>query len=127
MVQQGTILNICDNSGARYVKCIKVLGGSHSRYARIGDKIVVSVKELRSKRKSTAKVKKGAVLHALVIHTKQIFFQNAGRTAKFKLNTAVLLNNQNKPIGSRIIAGVPLKIRFSKFMRLATLSLGLVK
>ena len=127
MIQQGTILNICDNSGARYVKCIKVLGGSHRHYARIGDKIVVSIKELRAKRKSTAKVKKGTVMHAIIIHTKQLFTQNSGRSSKFKFNTAALINNQSKPIGTRIIAGVPSKIRYSKFMRLATLSAGIIK
>ena len=127
MIQSGTVLNVIDNSGAKEVRCIKVLGGYRKRYAYIGDLIVVSVIALRTKRKISTKVKKGEVLKALLVRTKTpLKYFSGGECLHFFENSVVLLNNQHKPIGTRIFGSLPQKIRYTKHLRLASLSSGLI-
>jgi large subunit ribosomal protein L14 len=117
MIQMQTVLQVADNSGARKVMCIKVLGGSHKRYARAGDVIQVSVKDAQPK----SKVKKGSVMKAVVVRTSQGERRNDGSLIRFDDNAAVLLNNQNEPIGTRIFGPVTRKLR-DNFMKIISLA-----
>ena len=117
MIQQQTVLNVSDNSGAKLVKCIKVLGGFKKKTAKIGDIIVVSVSKLRNKSKKTSKVKKGEVLKALIIRTKFKKSKSDGSFMWFGNNSVSLLNKQNKPIASRVLGPLPafsIPVNFSK-------------
>lgn len=118
MIQTQTYLDIADNSGARRVMCIKVLGGSHRRYASIGDVIKVTVKEAIPR----GRVKKGQVLDAVVVRTKKGVRRPDGSLIKFDGNAAVLLNPQNEPIGTRIFGPVTRELRTGKFMRIVSLA-----
>ena len=122
MIQSGTYLNVIDNSGAKDVCCIKVSTGYRRRYSFVGDVIVVSVKSLRSKRKATSKVKKGDVVKALVVRTKSKKKDFSGKTLSFLENSVVLLNNQYKPIGSRVFGSVPMALSFSKYLKVSSIS-----
>ena len=117
MIQMQTVLDVADNSGARKVMCIKVLGGSHRRYARIGDIIKVSVKDALPK----SKVKKGSVMKAVVIRTAQGVRRDDGSLIRFDGNAAVLLSNQNEPIGTRIFGPVTRELR-ERFMKIISLA-----
>lgn len=117
MIQMQTVLEVADNSGARKVMCIKVLGGSHRRYARVGDVIKVSVKDAIPR----SKVKKGAVMKAVVVRTAQGVRRNDGSLIRFDGNAAVLLNNQNEPIATRIFGPVTRELR-EKFMKIISLA-----
>ena len=117
MIQMQTVLDIADNSGARRVMCIKVLGGSHRRYARIGDIIKVSVKEAIPR----SKVKKGDVMSAVVVRTSKGVRRADGSEIRFDNNAAVLLNNQNEPIGTRIFGPVTRELR-KRFMKIISLA-----
>ena len=97
MIQNGTYLNVIDNSGAKKVYCIQVKGGYKKRYARIGDIITVSVKMLRTKRRATSKVKKGEVLKALIVRTKCGLKDYSNKSISFFENSVILLNNNNRP------------------------------
>jgi len=127
MIQTGSYLRVTDNSGAKEVLCIKVLGGFRKRYAAVGDVILVSVKSLRPKRKAQSKVQKGSIQRALVTRLKKNLMSSAGNQTKFFLNDVVLLNRQNKPIGSRVFGGMHKSFRFGKYMRVVSMSSGLVK
>lgn len=127
MIQVGTKLRVSDNSGAKYVSCIKVLGGYKKRYARIGDKIVVSVLNLRSKRRSQTKIQKGKVTYGIVVRTKINKATQSNIKYAFFDNAVVLITQQGKPLASRIIGGIPRKIRYTRYMRIATLSAGVIK
>ena len=118
MIQTQSYLEVADNSGARRVMCIKVLGGSHRRYARIGDLIKVSVKEAIPR----GKVKKGQVMDALVVRTKKGVRRADGSLIKFDDNAAVLLNAQQQPIGTRIFGPVTRELRSEKFMKIISLA-----
>lgn len=118
MIQTQSYLQVADNSGARRVMCIKVLGGSHRRYARIGDRIKVTVKEAIPR----GKVKKGQVLDALVVRTKKGVRRSDGSLIKFDDNAAVLLNNQDAPIGTRIFGPVTRELRSEKYMKIISLA-----
>ncbi len=118
MIQTQSYLDVADNSGARRVMCIKVLGGSHRRYARVGDLIKVSVKEAIPR----GKVKKGQVMTAVVVRTKKGVRRADGSLIKFDDNAAVLLNNQNAPIGTRIFGPVTRELRGEKFMKIISLA-----
>ena len=118
MIQTQTILEVADNSGARRVQCIKVLGGSHRRYARIGDVIKVSVKEAIPR----GKVKKGDVMNAVVGRTRQGVRRQDGSLIRFDENAAVLLNNQRQPIGTRIFGPVTRELRGDQFMKIISLA-----
>ena len=118
MIQMQTMLNVADNSGARSVMCIKVLGGSHRRYAAIGDIIKVSVKEAIPR----GKVKKGDVVDAVVVRTKKGVRRADGSVIRFDSNAAVLLNNQHEPIGTRIFGPVTRELRGEQFMKIVSLA-----
>ena len=118
MIQTESYLDIADNSGARRVMCIKVLGGSHRRYAGIGDVIKVTVKEAIPR----GRVKKGQVLDAVVVRTKKGIRRPDGSIIRFDDNAAVLLNNQKQPIGTRIFGPVTRELRNDKFMRIISLA-----
>lgn len=118
MIQTQTMLEIADNSGARRVQCIKVLGGSHRRYARVGDIIKISVKEAIPR----GKVKKGDVLNAVVVRTRQGVRRPDGSLIRFDENAAVLLNNSKQPIGTRIFGPVTRELRSEQFMKIISLA-----
>ena len=126
MIQTGTFLNVIDNSGAKNVLCIKVLSGYKRRYVKIGDLIVVSVKNLRAKRRSSSKIKKGEITKALVVRTKSTVRSFSGEEVNFFENSVVLLNNQKKPLGTRIFGSLPKLFRFTKYLRIISLSAGLI-
>ena len=117
MIQTQSYLEVADNSGARRVMCIKVLGGSHRRYARVGDLIKVTVKEAIPR----GKVKKGQVMTAVVVRTKKGVRRSDGSTIKFDDNAAVLLNAQDAPI-TRIFGPVTRELRGEKFMKIISLA-----
>ncbi|MFT4520030.1 MAG: large subunit ribosomal protein L14 [Halioglobus sp.] len=118
MIQVQSYLEVADNSGARRVMCIKVLGGSKRRYARVGDLIKVSVKEAIPR----GKVKKGQVMTAVVVRTKKGVRRPDGSLIKFDDNAAVLLNAQDAPIGTRIFGPVTRELRGEKFMKIISLA-----
>ena len=118
MIQTETMLEIADNSGARKVQCIKVLGGSHRRYAHIGDVIKVAVKEAIPR----GRVKKGQVMDALVVRTRKGVRRPDGSLLKFDQNAAVLLNAQKQPVGTRIFGPVTRELRTENFMRIVSLA-----
>jgi len=118
MIQTQTFLDVADNSGARRVMCIKVLGGSHRRYAGVGDIIKVSIKDAIPR----GKVKKGQVMTAVVVRTRKGVRRADGSLIKFDDNAAVLLNNQQAPIGTRIFGPVTRELRGEKFMKIISLA-----
>ena len=118
MIQTESYLEVADNSGARRVMCIKVLGGSHRRYARVGDLIKVTVKEAIPR----GKVKKGQVMTAVVVRTKKGVRRGDGSLIKFDDNAAVLLNNNLAPIGTRIFGPVTRELRGEEFMKIISLA-----
>jgi large subunit ribosomal protein L14 len=122
MIQHHTILKVSDNSGAKTVKCIKVLGGFKRKFALLGDIIVVSIQQLRNKSKKNSKVKKKEIYRALIIRTKTKIKKKDGSIINFKENAVVLLNKQTKPVGTRIIGPIPklLKKKFYKFLSIST-------
>ncbi|MDA0998094.1 MAG: 50S ribosomal protein L14 [Proteobacteria bacterium] len=118
MIQVETNLEVADNSGARRVQCIKVLGGSKRRYASIGDVIVVSVKDAIPR----GKVKKGDVMQAVVVRTAKDIHRQDGTTIRFDSNAAVLINKQGEPIGTRIFGPVTRELRAKKYMKIVSLA-----
>jgi len=118
MIQTQTMLEVADNSGAKRVMCIKVLGGSHRRYARVGDLIKVTVKEAIPR----GKVKKGKVLNAVVVRTKAGVRRQDGSLIRFDDNAAVLLNASQAPIGTRIFGPVTRELRSEKYMKIVSLA-----
>jgi large subunit ribosomal protein L14 len=126
MIQQQTILKASDNSGAKTLKCIKVLGGYKKKTARLGDIIVVSIKELRNKSKKTSKVKKGEIYKALILKTKTKQINKDGSAFFFNTNSACLINKQKKPFGSRILSPIPKQFKKGKYSKFANISIGTV-
>ncbi|MEJ2326190.1 MAG: 50S ribosomal protein L14 [Chromatiaceae bacterium] len=118
MIQMQTNLSVADNSGAKRVQCIKVLGGSHRRYAGIGDVIKVTVKDAIPR----GKVKKGDVFNAVVVRTRKGVRRPDGSAVRFDGNAAVLLNNQLQPIGTRIFGPVTRELRSERFMKIISLA-----
>lgn len=118
MIQTETKLRVADNSGAKVVTCIKVLGGSKRRYASIGDIIVVAVKEAMP----NSKVKKGDVVRAVVVRTAKEVRRADGSYIRFDDNSAVLINQQKEPIGTRIFGPVARELRLKKFMKIISLA-----
>jgi len=118
MIQTETQLDVADNSGAKRVACIKVLGGSRRRYAGLGDVIVVSIKEALP----TARVKKGDVARAVVVRTKREYQRSDGTYIKFDTNSAVLITKDNEPIGTRIFGPVARELRGKRFMKIVSLA-----
>lgn len=118
MIQTESMLDVADNSGAKQVQCIKVLGGSHRRYAHIGDVIKITVKEAIPR----GKVKKGQVLNAVVVRTRKGVRRSDGSTIRFDVNSAVLLNANYAPIGTRIFGPITRELRTEKFMKIISLA-----
>ena len=118
MIQMTTILDVADNSGAKKVFCIKVLGGSKRKYASLGDVIVVSVKEAIP----NAKVKKGDVAKAVIVRTAKEVARPDGTYIRFDTNSAVLINKENEPLGTRIFGPVARELRAKKFMKIISLA-----
>lgn len=118
MIQQETILDVADNTGAKRVLCIKVLGGSRRRYARVGDLIVVAIKEALP----NSKIKKGDVHKAVVVRTKKEVLRPDGSYIKFDTNSAVLINAQKEMIGNRIFGPVARELRAKNFMKIISLA-----
>lgn len=118
MIQTESVLEVADNSGAKLVQCIKVLGGSRRRYAGLGDVIVVSIKEAMP----NSKVKKGTTAKAVVVRTKRENRREDGSYIKFDDNSAVLINAQREPIGTRIFGPVARELRAKRFMKIVSLA-----
>ncbi len=118
MVQLRTVLDVADNSGARKVQCIKVLGGSRRRYATVGDVIVVAVKEAIP----NSKVKKGEVARAVIVRTAKEISREDGSYIRFDGNSAVLVDKQHEPIGTRIFGPVARELRARKFLKIISLA-----
>jgi large subunit ribosomal protein L14 len=118
MIQSETVLDVADNSGARKVLCIKVLGGSRRRYASLGDVIVGSVKEATP----NSKVKKGDVVKAVVVRTAKEVGRPDGSYIRFDNNSAVLIDNQREPVGTRIFGPVARELRAKRFMKIVSLA-----
>jgi large subunit ribosomal protein L14 len=118
MIQMQTVLNVADNSGAKKVACIKVLGGSRRRYASLGDVIVIAVKEALP----NSKVKKGDVMKAVVVRTVKEVKRTDGSYLKFDDNSAVLITNQMEPVGTRIFGPVARELRAKQFMKIISLA-----
>jgi len=118
MIQMTSVLDVADNSGAKKVYCIKVLGGTRRRYATIGDVIIVSIREAIP----GAKVKKGEVARAVIVRTKKELARNDGSSIRFDGNSAVLINKENEPIGTRIFGPVARELRAKRFMKIISLA-----
>jgi large subunit ribosomal protein L14 len=118
MIQTETTLRVADNSGAKSLLCIKVLGGSKRRYASVGDVVVVSVKEAMP----NSKVKKGDVMRAVIVRTRKEIPRTDGSYIKFDDNSAVLITSQNEPIGTRIFGPVARELRAKNFMKIISLA-----
>jgi large subunit ribosomal protein L14 len=118
MIQMQTRLDVADNSGARSVMCIKVLGGTRRKYATIGDIIVVSVKDASP----NSKVKKGDIMKAVIVRTAKEINRKDGSYIRFDKNSAVLINNNNEPVGTRIFGPVARELRAKNFMKIISLA-----
>ena len=118
MIQQESRLNVADNSGAKKVLCIRVLGGTRRRYARVGDTIVVTVKEAIP----NSKVKKGDVTRAVVVRTKKEISRPDGTLIRFDENAAVLINQYGEPVGTRIFGPVARELRAKRYMKIVSLA-----
>ena len=118
MIQNQSVLDVADNSGAKKIMCIKVLGGSKRRYASVGDVIVASVKEAMPH----GKIKKGAVTRAVVVRTSKELRRKDGSYIRFDTNSAVLVSNDNEPIGTRIFGPVARELRAKNFLKIASLA-----
>jgi large subunit ribosomal protein L14 len=118
MIQMQSVLDVADNSGAKKLQCIKVLGGSKRRYASVGDIIVVSVKEAIP----NGKVKKGSVAKAVIVRTAKELRRKDGSYIRFDTNSAVLVNNDGEPIGTRIFGPVARELRAKSFMKIVSLA-----
>ncbi|MCS6822486.1 MAG: 50S ribosomal protein L14 [Microscillaceae bacterium] len=118
MIQQETRLNVADNSGAKEVLCIRVLGGTKKRYATVGDKIVVTVKSAIP----SGSIKKGTISKAVVVRTKKEIRRSDGSYIRFEDNAAVLINNNNEPRGTRIFGPVARELREKEFMKIISLA-----
>ncbi|MEQ1564083.1 MAG: 50S ribosomal protein L14 [Myxococcota bacterium] len=118
MIQMESVLDVADNSGAKQVRCIKVLGGSKRKYATVGDVIVVSIKDAAP----NGKVKKGQVARAVIVRTRKEVRRRDGSYIRFDDNSAVLINKENEPVGSRIFGPVARELRAKKFMKIVSLA-----
>ncbi len=118
MIQTESVLDVADNSGAKKVLCIKVLGGSKRRFATVGDVIVVSIKEAIP----NAKVKKGSVMKAVIVRTKKELGRADGTFIRFDTNSAVLINSEGEPVGTRIFGPVARELRAKNYMKIVSLA-----
>ena len=118
MIQNQSVLNVADNSGAKQVMCIKVLGGSHRRYASVGDIVIGSVKEATP----TSKVKKGSVVRAVIVRTAKEIARSDGTYIRFDKGALVLVDKDNEPVGTRIFGPVARELRGKNFMKIVSLA-----
>ena len=118
MIQMQTNLDVADNSGAKKVQCIKVLGGAKRKYASVGDIIVVSVKDAIPR----GKVKKGEIHRAVIVRTSKEVYRSDGSSIRFDRNSAVLINNNGEPLGTRIFGPVTRELRAKKYMKIISLA-----
>ena len=118
MIQPRSMLEVADNSGAKKAQCIKVMGGSHKRYARIGDTVVISIKEALPE----SNIKKGAVTKAVVVRTKKETRRPDGSYIRFDQNAVVLINAEGDPIGTRIFGPVARELRWKEYMKIVSLA-----
>ena len=118
MIQVESVLDVADNSGAKTVKCIKVLGGSRRRYASVGDIIVVSIREALP----NSKVRKGDTARAVIVRTKKELRRPDGSYIRFDTNSAVIINNAKEPVGTRIFGPVARELRAKRFMKIVSLA-----
>jgi large subunit ribosomal protein L14 len=131
MIQQESILQVADNSGAKTVKCIKVLGGYKKKNATLGDILITSIQELRNKSKITSKVKKGEIYKALVVRIKKTLKKKDGTIISCnkrtkKNNAIILINKKGNPIGTRVTEQIPFKLRKKRYMKFLNLSPGFI-
>ncbi len=126
MIQQKTILKVFDNSGAKTVRCIKVLRKNKKKYAVLGDFIIVSIQKLRNKSKKMSKVKRKEIYKALIVKTKTKIYKKTSFDNSFRDNAVVLLNKQEKPIASRVLTSIPHFLHKKKLQKVINISLGLV-
>jgi len=127
MIQIQTLLKVADNSGGKLVRCLKILKkGAKTRCGSVGDVIVLSVQQIRSKNKITSKVKKGDVLHGIIIKTRTNIRRSSGISICFSSNSVVLLNKQMKPLATRVLGVVPKELRNNKFSKIISLSSGTI-
>lgn len=127
MIQIQTLLKVADNSGGKIVRCLKIIKkGQKTRYGQIGDLIVVSIQQIRSKNKLTSKVKKGDVVFAVIVKIKTKTKRKLGLSFCFTQNAVVLLNKQLKPFATRVIGLIPRELRNNKFSKVISLSSGTV-
>jgi large subunit ribosomal protein L14 len=126
MIQPQTVLQVSDNSGAKTAICIKVLGGYRKRYAYVGDSVVVSIKSIRSKNKSTVKIRKGDVCQAIVIRTKKNFVLKDGSTIFFSKNCISLMLKGGGPLGTRIVGPMLKDFKRNKLSKFISISSGRV-
>lgn len=128
MIQKGSFLKVIDNSGAREVCCIHVYGGYRKRYANTGDVILVSIKSLKNKKGGgEVKVKKGDVVKGLIVKTKISGATYSGESSFFSENGVLLINNQNKFIGNRIFSAIENKFRYTKYLKVLSMSSGIIR
>lgn len=126
MLQVQSLFRVCDNSGAKKVRCIKVLGGFKRKYAKVGDLIVVSVRRVKQHKKKKIKIKEGDIVRAVIVRSKAITKRRNYSQFKWRENAVVVIASRTKPFATRIIGPVSREIRLTKFMKLASLSSGLV-
>jgi large subunit ribosomal protein L14 len=126
MIKERTILKVSDNSGAKTVRCIRVLDGFKKSYATIGDTIVVSVQKLRNKAKNTSKVKKKEIYSAIVLRTKKTKIYKNGFKIRFEENAVALLNKQGNPVGTRIMGPLIKNLKLIKNQKLISLAIGII-
>lgn len=126
MIQQNTILKVSDNSGAKTVRCIKVLGGFKKKVAKLGDLIIVSIQQIRNNTKSNIKVKKGEVYQALVILTKTGYRKKTGFKDSFFENSIILINKQGTPVGTRILGPLSRTLKKKKFQKILSISSAII-
>jgi len=127
MIQIQSLLRVSDNSGGKIVRCLKILKkGQKTRYGKIGDVIVISVQQIRTKNKITSKVKKGDVLYAVIVKTRSTLKRSLGVSFCFSHNAVVLLNKQLKPLATRVLGIIPRELRNKKFSKIISLSSGTI-
>ncbi len=122
MIQQETELEVADNSGAKRVKCIKVLGGTRRRYAKVGDVIVCSVQEVAP----NGQIKKGQVVKAVVVRTAYYIIRKDGSKMRFEYNACVLLNDKSEPLGTRIFGSIPREVKDAGYMKIASMAIEVI-
>lgn len=124
MIQTQTVFRVSDNSGAKKVRCIKVLGGFKRKIASIGDVVVVSIRRVKQHKKKKIKVKEGEVCYGVIIRTKSHSLRKNSSSFSCLENSIVLLTSAKKPVGTRVLGPIPKEFRSSKFLRIASLSSG---